>query len=301
MYKILERIKQKQQKLDLSDRELLNSIFRWLKTELTYTSNHIEGNTLTRKETALTIESGLVSGEKPLKDYIEAKNHAEAFEYIVSIMHEKITSYEDVILKIHSIILNGINDESKGCYRSVRVRISGSDAVLPNPLKVPELMKNFCKKLEAREDSILKAIEAHYKLVEIHPFIDGNGRTARLLMSLILLRSGTLPLLILPNERKRYLAHINARNVQGKILPYHAYMLNLLDKSLDKYVKMFGHIEINNEKLMVISEFADFCNVPISTIRYYLRKGKIEPYSYTNTGYMLFSKKQKEFLLNLIK
>lgn len=301
MYKILDRINQKKEKLDLTNQELLSSILKWLKTELTYSSNHIEGNTLTRKETALTIESGLVSGEKPLKDYIEAKNHAEAFDFIVSLMREDINSYEDVILKIHSIILNGINDESKGRYRNVRVRISGSDAILPNPLKVPELMQKFALKLDSREDCILKAIEAHYKLVEIHPFIDGNGRTARLLMSLILLRSDTLPLLIPPNERKRYLAHISERNTQGKILSYHSYMLNLLDKSLDKYLKMFGSVEINEEKLMIISEFADFCEVPISTVRYYLKKGKIEPYSYTNAGYMLFSKQQKKYLSELIK
>ena len=300
MYKILERINQKKERLDLKNHELLDSILKWLKTELTYSSNHIEGNTLTRKETALTIENGLVSGEKPLKDYIEAKNHAEAFDFIVSTIKDDTISYEDVILKIHSIILNGINDESKGCYRNVRVRISGSDAILPNPLKVPELMRKFALKLDGREDSVLKAIESHYKLVEIHPFIDGNGRTARLLMSLILLRSGTLPLLIPPNERKRYLSHISERNTQGKILSYYSYMLNLLDKSLDKYLKMFRSVVINEEKLMIISEFADFCDVPISTVRYYLRKGKIEPCSYTNAGYMLFSKQQKKYLSELI-
>ncbi len=294
MHEILKRIQEKQKKLDFSNQEFLQEIFRWLKTELTYTSNHIEGNTLTREETALTIEEGITSGSKPLKDYIEAKNHAEAFEYIVSLMQENINSYEDVILKIHSIILNGINDESKGRYRNVRVRISGSNAILPNPLKVPELMKQFSCKLDYKEDGILKAIEAHYKLVAIHPFIDGNGRTARLLMNLILLRAKVLPLIIAPRERKQYLAYINARNVQGKIFMYYKCMLNLLDKSLNVYIKMFCNDNIFDEKLMTIGEFAKFCNMPVSTIRYYIKKGKIEPCSYTNAGYMLFSKEQRE-------
>ncbi len=103
------------------------------------------------------------------------------------------------------MILNGINDEFKGRYRTIRVRISGSNVVLPNPIKVPELMKKFSDKLDQKSDSILKAIEAHYKLLEIHPFIDGNGRTARLLMSLILLRLRVFSILIPPKEKDIFL------------------------------------------------------------------------------------------------
>lgn len=293
MHKIFKKIEKNRKKLDLSNKELLTSILKWLRMELTYTSNNIEGNTLTREETALTIEEGITSGSKPLKDYIEAKNHSEAFEYITSLMRAGKISYEDVILKIHSFILNGINDESKGRYRNVRVRISGSNVILPNPIKVPELMYQLCNKLDNSGDSILKALEAHYKLVEIHPFIDGNGRTARLLMNLILLRSGFLPLIILPIERKRYISHIHLRNSRGEIIHYHRYMLNLLDKSMSIYIKMFCIPEVETEgSLVTISEFAKLCGVPVTTIRYYLRMKKLEPYSYTNSGYMLFSAEQ---------
>lgn len=290
MYKILADIHEKQSKF--RDSVQRNEVIKWLKTELTYTSNHIEGNTLTREETALTIEEGITSGSKPLKDYIEAKNHAEAFEYILALINEEKISYEKVILDIHSIILNGINDEFKGRYRTVRVRISGSNVVLPNPLKVPELMKRFSEKLDQKKDSILKAIEAHYKLVEIHPFVDGNGRTARLLMSLILLRSQIFPILIQPKERKRYLSHISERNLKGKIFPYYNYMLKLLYKSLKTYDAIFGETSDSESELLTIKKFAEFCNVPISTIRYYLKIKKLEPRSYTNAGYMLFHKNQ---------
>ncbi len=290
MYKILGAILEKQSRF--RDPAQRNEVIKWLKTELTYTSNHIEGNTLTREETALTIEEGMTSGSKPLKDYIEAKNHAEAFEYVISLINEEKVSYEKVILDIHSIILNGINDEFKGRYRTVQVRISGSNVVLPNPLKVPELVKKFSDMLDQKKDSILKAIEAHYKLVEIHPFIDGNGRTARLLMSLILLRSQIFPILIPPKERKRYLSHISKRNLKGKIFPYYNYMLNLLDKSLKIYDAMFGKTSGSETELLTIGKFAEFCGVPVSTVRYYLRIKKLQPRSYTNAGYMLFDKDQ---------
>lgn len=275
--------------------ELLHSILKWLRTELAYTSNNIEGNTLTREETALTVEDGITSGSKPLKDYIEARNHAEAFDYIVSLMDSPVR-YEDVILKIHSIVLNGIDDINKGSYRNVRVQIFGSDAVLPNPMKVPQLMEELCRKLDSREDSFLKALEAHYKLVEIHPFVDGNGRTARLLMNLILLRAKVLPLIVPPRERKRYIMAINRRNTQGQLLGYYNYMLGLLNKSQKMYQKMF--IEETSTNLMTISKFAEFCGVPVSTIRYYLRIGKISPCSYTSAGYMLFEKGQRKIIEN---
>ncbi|MDR3156128.1 MAG: Fic family protein [Holosporaceae bacterium] len=294
MYKIFKQVQELSQKIP---HDSFETIIKWLRVELTYTSNNIEGNTLTRAETALTVEEGFTSGSKPIKDYLEAKNHAEAFDYIVSLVNQGKVNYEDVILKIHSIILNGIDDNNRGRYRNVRVRIAGSDVVLPNPLKVPDLMKNFTEKLDKKPDSILKAFEAHYKLVEIHPFIDGNGRTARLLMNLILMRAGYLPTVIATIERKRYIASINFRNTKGDVIGYYKYMLRVLKKSLDMYVKMFGKQEIETEQpLITVGEFAKYCGVPKSTLRYYIRIKKLEPISYTNSGYMLFSKEQAELL-----
>jgi Fic family protein len=203
-----------------------------------------------------------------------------------------------VILKIHELILNGINDAEKGKYRDVRVRIAGSNAVLPNPLRVPDLMNNVCKILDFREDTIMKAIEAHYKLVEIHPFIDGNGRTARLLMALILLRANVIPIIIQPRERKRYLDSINKRNVNGYTFQYYKYMLKQLLRTTEIFKTLFYCDKKVDEtdKLLKISEFAKLCEVPISTIRYYLRTQRLTPIARTNAGYMLFSEEQKELL-----
>jgi Fic family protein len=294
MYKIFKQIQELQ--LQISPNSF-KAIIKWLRVELTYTSNHIEGNTLTREETALSVEKGLTSGSKPIKDYLEAKNHAEAFDYIVSLINQEKINYEDVILKIHSLILTGIDDSNRGRYRNVRVRIAGADVVLPNPLKVPDLMRGFAEKLDKKPDNVLKAFEAHYKLVEIHPFIDGNGRTARLLMNLILMRAGYLPMVITPIERKRYISAINFRNTKCNLLGYHKYMLRVLKKSLYMYVKMFGKQEADSDNsLMTISKFARYCSVPVSTVRYYLRTKKLEPFSYTNAGYMLFSRAQARLL-----
>jgi Fic family protein len=292
MYKAFKQIQDLRLHISMDSFE---AIIKWLRVELTYTSNHIEGNTLTREETALTVEEGLTSGSKSIKDYLEAKNHAEAFDYIISLINQEKINYEDVILKIHSLILNGIDDNNRGRYRNVRVRIAGADVVFPNPLKVPDLMKNFTEKLDKKPNSVLNAFEAHYKLVEIHPFVDGNGRTARLLMNLILVRAGYLSMVIAPIERKRYISAINSRNTKGNLLAYHRYMLRVLKKSLDMYVKIFGKPTAETDHpLMRIGEFAKYCDMPQSTLRYYLRIKKLEPISYTNSGYMLFSKEQAE-------
>ncbi|MBF0300912.1 MAG: Fic family protein, partial [Oligoflexia bacterium] len=163
------------------------SLHEWFKVELTYTSNAIEGNTLTRRETAIVIEKGLTIGGKDLREHLEAKNHAEALDFINTLIKKRPSQLsEKNVLTIHEIILKGIDDENAGCYRNVPVRISGSTVVLPNPRKVPELMEEFFEWIASKHalHPVAFAGEAHYRFVSIHPFVDGNGRTARLMMNL---------------------------------------------------------------------------------------------------------------------
>ena len=205
---------------------------RWLRTELAYTSNAIEGNTLTRKETELAIDEKVTSGAKPINDYLEALNHAKAFEFIQSSAKAGVQIDENYILQIHKIILSGIDDTNAGFYRSVRVRISGSQTILPNPLKVPDLMKDFSDWLMQKEDDmLLKAFEAHYRLVSIHPFVDGNGRTARLLLNSMLLENGYAPIIIRPIDRKRYLSALETYQTKENNAPYYRFMLAALNRS----------------------------------------------------------------------
>jgi Fic family protein len=273
-------------------RQVLN---KWLLTELTYTSNAIEGNTLTRRETALAIEQNITSASKPLNDYLEAKNHSRAFGLILKLSKTKIPIRENDILSIHKEILKGINNLDGGKYRNVRVRIAGSGVVFPNPVKVANMMKSFTKWInQTKLNAIEKAIEAHFKLVSIHPFIDGNGRTARLVMNLILFKNGYYPLIIRLRDRKRYIDSLETAQIKGNLTPYNLFMLKALKRSLQTYIDMLdkNKQDISSKNLLTISQFAYASRLPVSTIRYYLRIGKLRPIARTESDYMLFSRKQ---------
>lgn len=260
---------------------------KWLEVELTYTSNNIEGNTLTRKETELVIDQGITTGGKPLKDYLEAKNHAEAFRYILEVLSKKDEISLDDILKIHSIILNSFAEG----YRNVPVRISGGSVILPNPMKVPDLMAEFEKYLKEEKDVIKCAIMAHFKFVSIHPFVDGNGRVGRLIMNLILLQNGLWPIIIRPRDRKKYINSIEKGQLTQDLTAYLEFMYKAFERSLDTYIEIF-HPKTEETKLLKIGEFAKAVGVPISTVRYWLRVGKIAPVSKTSGDFMLFSREQ---------
>jgi len=288
-------IKEKQIKLIVRDTQKMRVLQDWLLTELAYTSNAIEGNTLTRKETVRAISENITTGSKPVKDYIEAKNHADAFKLVLELSKDKRNINENDILDIHRQILKGIDENFSGRYRTVRVRIAGSQVILPNPAKVYDLMRDFVKWLKTSElDPAHKASVAHFKFVSIHPFIDGNGRVARLLLNLILLKSGLLPLIIRPRDRKYYINFIEEAQLSQQTDIYERFMLNAYIRSMNTYIAMFDekNSDIPVNKLLKISDFAKAAGVPVSTIRYYLRIGKIKPVSKTDGDYMLFSKEQ---------
>ena len=124
--------------------EVLENLERWFLIELTYTSNALEGNTLTRLETAVVVEKGLTVGGKSLVEHLEATNHAGALRQVVEIARSQVHSLTDhTLLDLHAMILHGIDDANAGRYRSIPVRISGSRVVMPKPAKVPRLMSEF--------------------------------------------------------------------------------------------------------------------------------------------------------------
>ena len=294
MNSVLGEIRANKEKLKilLQNPNNKKEMYKWLKTELAYTSNAIEGNTLTRKETELVIDDGITSTSKPIKDYIEAINHAKAFEKIIVFLKENKNINENFMLDIHKIILTGLDNDNAGFYRNCRVRISGSTVIMPNPLKVPDLMINFYNWLDENMDNEpLTAILAHLKFVSIHPFVDGNGRCARLLMNTILLQFGFVSIVIRPTDRKRYLSVIENYQLKGDEKPYTNFMLNLLNRTMNVLITMLDtDIDIEPNKLLTISKYAKLKNVPVSTIRYWIKVGKVKPASYTDSGYMLFKK-----------
>jgi Fic family protein len=192
--------------------ETVTSLGDYYKIGLTWSSNAMEGNTLTESETKVVIEDGLTIGGKPLRDHLEAYGHAEAFQEMLGRV-QKRTIAEDDILKIHHLFYRKIDPENSGIYRKSKVFISGSHYPLPDPQNVPGLVKELIANIEKKRDTthpVLTAARAHLDFVFIHPFIDGNGRVARLLMNLILLQEGYNMALIPPMLRADYITSLEA-------------------------------------------------------------------------------------------
>jgi len=209
--------------------------------EWTYHSNAIEGSSITLAETKVILD-GLTVGGKPLREQLEVINHKHAIDLVEALAagHESLT--EHTIRQIHALILRTINDEEAGRYRRVSVRITGSNYVPPDPSAVPPLMHEFSLWLNSQEAQALHPVElaalAHFRLVDIHPFVDGNGRTARLLMNLILLRNG-YPLAVVKNEdRSRYYDLLEKAH-QGETAKFVAFIAQAVDRTLDIYLASF--------------------------------------------------------------
>lgn len=275
---------------------LVKNLDDWFHVELTYTSNALEGNTLTRKETSLVIEKGLTVGGKSLVEHLEATNHAAALNWVKQqVARTPAQLTENDILKIHTCILRGIEDEHAGHYRSIPVRISGSAVVLPNAQKVPVLMERFIHWLHEPSDlhPVIFAAEAHYQLVTIHPFVDGNGRTARLLMNLLLMMRGYPLAIIHPRERLDYISSLEKAQLGGDKKDFLQLITKSVDRSLDIYLKAIAGESSEVEKdegtgLLKIGELASQANESNSTIRHWTKIGLLEVSEISLSGYQLY-------------
>ncbi len=291
----LDRIMAKKQRLDgfrPFNPSLIKNLDDWLRIELTYNSNAIEGNTLSRADTLLIVEKGITAKGKSIVEHQEAINHAHAYDYIVKLIEDKEKiSLNKVVMNVHAFILNKINDQYKGRYRDVPVRIQASQVVLPNPLKVPEKMEEFFVEVGQRKNRPIpdQAIFAHYELVSMHPFIDGNGRTARLLMNYILLKNGFAPAFILKEERSRYLNSLEEYQLFGKSEKYFSHMYEAIERGLDEYLIFFKKPPLNTEgKLLKIGELATLSGVTIASIRHWTKEGLLTVHTYTKGNYQLY-------------
>jgi Fic family protein len=281
-------------------KELVANLENWFRVELTYTSNALEGNTLTRQETAVVVEKGLTIGGKSLVEHLEATNHAAALDKVVQIAQSATADItEHTILDLHSTILHGIDDANAGRYRSIAVRISGSIVVLPNPLKVPTLMADFVKEMGTRSDlhPVELAAEAHYQLVTIHPFIDGNGRTARLLMNLLLIKKGYPPALIRKRDRVPYLKALEKAQLGGSKEDYYEIISKAVSRSFDIYFNALDPELVPLQKptpLLRIGQLAKLTGEPHATLRHWIKEGMLEFSETTGAGYQLFDPEMVE-------
>lgn len=284
----LKRLTAKKQKLD-SFRplplELVKNLDEWFKIELTYTSNAIEGNTLTRAETALVVEKGLTVQGKSLREHAEATNHAEALEHIKTLVNKKRQDIaENDILEINKLILSKIEEYSAGRYRTQHARLTGSQTILPNPNKIPELMQEFILWLQSDSpDHIVKiAADAHFKLVSIHPFFDGNGRTSRLLMNLILMQEGYPLAIIRKEDRLTYINALEKGQLTDNLKDFYNLIEEAVGRSLDIYLEAVEPERVSLEqpnqeqRFYTTDEVAKLLQIDPETVRRYVRTKKIK-------------------------
>jgi Fic family protein len=207
--------------------------------EWIYNSNAIEGSTITLQETRLILETGLTVGGKSLREHFEVTNHKEAIQYVEDLVRntEPLTAFH--VRQIHKLILTHIDDENAGSYRKTQVRIAGAPFNPPESWQITRLMAGWSDWVASAEGSmhpIVLAAQAHHRLVAIHPFIDGNGRTARLVMNLLLMRSGYPPTVILRVNRRQYYS-VLAKADSGNTGALENFVGRAVENSLNLYIE----------------------------------------------------------------
>lgn len=251
-----------------------------LRLEMTYNSNAIEGNSLTLKETFLVINEGITVKGKPLKDHLETKDQYAALEYLYDLVdkNKQNTISERLIRSIHQIVVQETEKEQAGKYRNANVFIMGAKHTPPDAYEVPKLMANLLVWLKNNSKILTVELAAlfHHKLVQIHPFFDGNGRTARLAMNLILMRAGYPLTIILKNDRKKYY-RVLAKADAGDYTPLVNFIAQTVERSFDIYLKTLAPTK-NKEKLISLAELAKGTKYSAKYLNLLVRQGKIEAY-----------------------
>lgn len=220
-------------------KETIKSLRNSINIEWTYNSNGIEGNTLTLRETQIVLK-GITVGGKTLREHLEAINHEKAIEYIEDLVKEKNPVTEWNIKNIHQLVLKEIDDKNAGKYRSENVAIMGATHTPPDHLIVPELMEKLILNYQKwnKYHPIIKAAIIHGELVKIHPFIDGNGRTSRLVMNLSLMNSGYLPVIIKKENRLEYYNALDKAHTTGDYTDFVKLVTNLEIEMINKYLNL---------------------------------------------------------------
>lgn len=278
----LQRLSVKHQKLQ-SVRPLSSTIVTKLRErfmlEMTYNSNAIEGNSLTLKETYLVLSEGITIKGKSLKDHLEAKNHHEALEFIFQqVEHDaKHTLTQNLIRQLQSLVIGTIDISVAGIYRDVEVAITASTHQPPLATEVPSKMADLITWYRQNQHKIpiieLAAL-LHHKLVNIHPFADGNGRTARLLMNIVLLQAGYPLVIVLKSDRQKYYQTL-AQADGGNVAPFVNFVARAVERSLDMYLETIIKNQPDSNKYVTLGILAEKFNVTQKHLNLLARQGKI--------------------------
>ena len=290
---LLKRLDNKKKRLGSTPslNKQLASMQQWYKVELTYTSNALEGNTLDRRQTALIIDKNLSVAGKSLTEHLEAVNHAQAVDYIWQLSGK--TKARDIdlemLLAIHCLILDKIDDANAGRLRRMPVRVLGSSTVFPNYMRVVAMMDELVEYIRTtKAHTCLKAAQTHLQFVSIHPFVDGNGRTARLLMNLLLLQAGWPPAIIRKTDRLRYLQLLEEAQTQDRKEPFYIFVLQAVERSLDMCLKPDSPAPAE-PRLLKIGSLARLTKEPVSTLRYWTDQGLLMPADISPSRYRWYA------------
>ena len=226
----------------------INSIIDDLKLKYTYNSTALEGNTLSIYETKAVIEDGITIGGKTVREHLEVINHDVAVQKLIVDVQNNVKLDLKLILDYHEIILKGINEDWAGRYRNQQVLISGAKHIPVNPQKVYDEMNAFI--LKSDQSSTLHPVERaaliHAELVRIHPFVDGNGRTARLVMNLELMKSGYPIVVVEVEDKARYCSLLDFGHVSGDYKGFVAFIAEKAEKSLNLYLSIIKQNDNTN-------------------------------------------------------
>lgn len=240
----IDKLKAELDKYRPFDENTVKQLKQYYKISLTYTSNAIEGNTLTESETKVIIEDGITIGGHPIREIQETLGHSKAYDFIYTLISKSDIS-EDDILTLHKLFYEQIDPEYAGKYRDKKVIITGTTYEPPSPAEVPNLMKNFICELNTKKDELHPvelAAWAHFQLVNIHPFIDGNGRCARLLSNLILLKSGYTVIIIPPVVRVDYIEALKQAQTKHNTKAFINFISEMVLESMKDYLRIVKHL-----------------------------------------------------------
>ena len=222
---IYERVDMNKAAIDLIrpfEGEYLRQLREYYRIGLTWTSNAIEGNSLTELETKILLEDGLTVGGKPLRDTFEALGHSLAYDYMFSLLGERRITVDD-IKKLHHLFFKGIDEENAGVWREMSIIVTGTDYQFPAHGELDRLMADLGRWIETDRDKmhpVRFAAMLHLKFVTIHPYIDGNGRVSRLLMNTALIQDGYMLAIVPPVLRQEYMAAIRGYQQKGLAEPF---------------------------------------------------------------------------------
>ncbi len=299
--RILKRIEEKKKQIDKHrpfPDAIINHLKEFISIEWTYNSNAIEWNSLSLRETKLVLQEGITIKGKTLREHFEIKNHEKTINYLEKIVKTNYKLKNSDIFDIHSLVLDWIEEDFKGRYRNGQIRILGANFVPPSALKISDLMEELIdwnNRNPENLDIVTLVSRVHHKFVWIHPFFDGNWRTGRLIMNLLLMKYWYPPAVILKNDQQKYYNALNQANKSNydKLI---LVIAQAIERSLDIYLNAIK--QKHNEDFVPLSKLANKSPYSQEYLSLLARQWKIDAFK-QNRNWLSTQKAIDEYINNI--